>query len=94
MYNVKYGLQDVILGQTLAFQVMSGQDFVQVLNTGKGHWVTISTIGCQRNEVDIFDSLYPTLSSQLQMQISVLLCTKEKSITVRFVLRTIYLHFN
>lgn len=44
-YPVADGFQDVLLGQTLGFEVKSSE-FIQVLHTGRGHWLTISTIGC------------------------------------------------
>ena len=78
------GLQDIALGHTLAFDVMHGE-FVQVLHTGKGHWVTISTIGCQAAEVDVFDSMCPALTGILQRQIAALLCTQHDVITVRYI---------
>jgi hypothetical protein len=78
------GFQDVSLGQTLAFDVMGCQDFIQVLNTGRHHWVTITNIGCQSGEIDIFDSMYPTLTNSLQLQIASLLCTKETVVTVKY----------
>ena len=78
------GMQNVALGHTLAFDVMRGE-FVQVLHTGKGHWVAISTIGCQAAEVDIFDSMCPVLTGALQRQIAALLCTQHNAITVRYV---------
>ena len=37
------GLQKVSLGLTLIFEVQRGE-FIQILNTGAGHWVTISLI--------------------------------------------------
>lgn len=58
-------------------------DFVQILHTGRGHWVTISTIGCSEAEVDIFDSARPALNSSLENQIAALLHTKQDAITVR-----------
>ena len=78
------GLQDVSLGHTLAFDVPVGE-FVQVLHTGRGHWVTISTIACDNGEVDVFDSMTPALTDSLKNQIAALLCTKQKAITVRYV---------
>ncbi len=50
-------------------------EFVQILHTGRGHWVTVSTIGCQQAEVDIFDSASPALNSCLENQIAALLHT-------------------
>ena len=67
-YPQVYGFKDASLGQTLGFDVLT-EEFVQVLHTGRGHWVTISTIGCSIAEVDIFDSMPPAISSSLQNQI-------------------------
>jgi len=74
-----HGLQDVALGHTLAFVVMKGE-FVQVLHSDKGRWVTVSTIGCQAAEIDMFDSgtvakgtglLYQPLGVKLHAEIDV-----------------------
>ncbi len=77
------GLQNIILGQTMAFEVMKQREFVQVLNTGKGHWITISTVGCKSSEIEVFDSMHPVLTNHVQKQIAVLLCSKDRSITVK-----------
>ena len=72
---------------TLAFDVMQGE-FVQVLHTGQAHWVTISTIGCQQAEVDVFDSMFTEtkeMNEELQSQIASLLHTDQNVITVRYV---------
>ena len=52
-----------------AFNIVK-EGFVQVLHTGRGHWVTVSTIGCSTAEVDVYDSLPPSVSSSLQNQLS------------------------
>ena len=38
------GLQDVSLGLTMAFDIMPGE-FLQILHTSQGHWLTVSTTG-------------------------------------------------
>ena len=38
------GFQSVCLGQIMYFSIEESQ-FIQILNTGHSHWVTISTIG-------------------------------------------------
>ena len=48
------GLQDTNLGQTVAFDIQRSP-FVQVLHIGYGHWVTISTYGCDLGFVDIYE---------------------------------------
>ena len=75
--------QDVSLGQTLGFDVLT-EEFVQVLHTGRGHWLTVSTFRCTSAEVDIFDSMPPAINSSLQNQIASLLCTKRKNISLRY----------
>ncbi len=76
------GFQDVSLGHTLGFDISRGE-FVQVLHTRLGHWVAISTIGCQQVEVDVFDSMAPSLTKKMELQLAALRCTNRDAITVR-----------
>ena len=78
------GLQSVTLGRTLAFNI-EGDEFVQILHTGKGHWVTISTIGCTTGEVNVFDSLPPAPTTDMINQIAAILCTPKDTIRVRYI---------
>ena len=66
-------------------QDAAGKDFVQVLHTGGDHWVTVSTIGCKPGEICLYDSLARKPSKDLEAQIAALLCTKERSITIRYI---------
>jgi hypothetical protein len=61
------------------------EEFIQVLYTGRNHWVTVSTLGygSDSSQVDIFDSLPPKVTDSLQNQIAALLCTKEQNITLQ-----------
>ncbi len=83
------GLQDVSLGQTLAFDVECRGGFVQILHTGKGHWLTISTVDCDADGdeckayVDVFDSMPPAITTSLENQIAALICTKKAAIVLR-----------
>ncbi len=77
------GFQDVALVHTKGFSVEPGE-FVQVLYA-VGHWVTISTIGCDPAEVDVYNSGGRVLNNKLQQQIAALLRTSHDVITVRFV---------
>ena len=54
------GLQDVSLGQTMAFNVCAGE-FVQILHTSQDHWLTVSTTGVKHPTVKIYDSLFVLL---------------------------------
>ena len=78
------GLQKVSLGLTLIFGVQRGE-FIQILNTGAGHWVTISTIGTDHPVVNIYDSVYSTACDELQQQIASILITQHSSIILHFI---------
>ena len=56
----------------IGFQMTS--EFVQVLHTGCGHWVAMSTIACKLGEVNVYDSMRPALTESLKRQISAILC--------------------
>ena len=50
------GLQPPILRETLGFAIKKGE-FVQVINVHHCHWITVSTIGCPKGQVNVYDSL-------------------------------------
>ena len=85
-FPLRNGLQDTNLGQTLAFEIQRSP-FVQVLHTGYGHWVTISTYGCDLGFVDIHDSLPPAMTSSLQRQIAAIICLTptHREINIRYI---------
>ena len=60
-------------------------EFVQIIYTGRGHWIALSTIGCGSAEVDFFDSMPLVISSSLQNQFASLHCSKSSIITLRYV---------
>ena len=76
--NVR-GLQDTLLGNNLQFDVIK-TSFVQILYTGSHHWIAISTLGCNKGEVYLLDSLCNgRLTYQTKRQIcSILHCKKDK----------------
>ena len=51
------GFQRPSLGPYCNFDRVDG-DFVQILHTGGNHWVCISSIGCEKGVVTLYDSLY------------------------------------
>lgn len=51
------GLQRPTLGPVKNFDVVTGE-FIQILHTGKDHWVCISSIGCLGGLVHLYDSLF------------------------------------
>ena len=51
------GLQDPILGPVRQFRRVNNP-FVQILHTGRHHWVCISSVGSSNGIVNLYDSLY------------------------------------
>ena len=76
------GLQDVSLGQTMSF-VVQPEEFLQIVHSSQGHWLTVSTIGVQHPQVRVFDSLYNFLPQLAKAQIASMLCTKQAKIEVQ-----------
>jgi len=77
------GLQSVSCGLTMTYDVQPGE-FIQVLNTGQGHWVTISTIGTSHPTVRIYDSLYSSAGTRLKAQIAAVMATEQQNLTLEF----------
>ena len=81
------GFQKTIHGQTMSYDIKKSE-FVQVMHTGYGHWVTVFIYGCDPGIVDILDSLTPAITSSLEEQIAaaiVCLPSSVKEIKIRFV---------
>lgn len=55
---------------------------IEIVNHQK-HWIGVSTLGCELGHVNIYDSLYSTLSPSAIQQICNLLHTKEAKLTVK-----------
>ena len=77
------GLQSVSCGLTMTFAIQQGE-FIQVLNTGQGHWVTISTIGTSHPTVRVYDSLYSCAGTHLKAQIAAVLATEKPEFVLEF----------
>ena len=77
------GFQSVARGQCCHFDV-EPDEFIQILHNGRGHWVTISTIGTKHPEVLVYDSMHSIAPDMLQQQIAALLQTKDEAITLKF----------
>ena len=59
------GLHSVLAFEGKPPKIQRGQkDFVQILNVGGKHWVTVTNIGCEDNVVKVYDSLYMELSEK------------------------------
>ena len=76
-FQMVNGFQDKTHGTTLTFSKVKHL-FTQVLQNGKCHWVTVSTVRCKANEVKYFDSLAgPSMKAKISKQIANLLKTKQ-----------------
>lgn len=65
------GLQDPILGENRFFQACKGA-FVQILHDrSRKHWVTVSNLFCNFDEVDVYDSFFSKgIPLDVQMQVA------------------------
>ena len=68
----------------LVLIVLTSAECLPILHTGRGHWVTISTISCENSEVQVFDSMPPAVTSSIKKQIAALVRNKEKNIILRY----------
>ena len=58
---------------------------MQVLNVPHCHWITVSTIGCPKGQVNVFDSLpCVDVPSRTKEQIAVICFMEASSITLNF----------
>ena len=57
--------------------------FVQIFHCRTNHWVTVTTIGCQPNEVFIYDSLYSDVESETKEKIATALSSSTIKIVIQ-----------
>ena len=50
------GLQIIVVGLTLSYAIQT-EEFIQVLYTGRGHWVTVSTIGVEKEKLTFLTAI-------------------------------------
>ena len=60
-------------------------EFIQILHNGKNHRLTISTIGLPASTVNVYDSLYQSLSQCTIDQICVVMFSTNDAVDVRFI---------
>ena len=75
-----FGLQDVALGHVMNFTIQDGE-FLQILHS-VNHWVTISSIGLQHPNINLYDSNYLSIPTLLQAQMACLVCTEQEQVAV------------
>ena len=76
------GLEPPTLAQTMAFQVHRG-DFVQILNIRNCHWCTISNIGCEEGVVNVYDSMYSSVSTDTIRIIASMMLSSASKLVIR-----------
>ena len=76
------GLQDPAVHQCLSFQILRGE-FVQIINVGGCHWCTISNVGCSDGVVNVYDSMYSSVSNSTLKLIASLVLSHTERLTVR-----------
>ena len=76
------GFQWPTLGPVRNYDIVSSE-FIQIIHTGNSHWVWVSSVGCQENEVKVYDSLYNNLlSSEIEQRVDCMLGGVPCNITV------------
>lgn len=78
------GFQNCSLSDTLMFEPLKN-DFIQILNCERKHWICVSTIDCANGKIKVYDSLRTgDIPLTTQESISTLLHTTKKSVSLMF----------
>ena len=76
------GFQDVSKGLTLSYNIMPS-DFLQIINTGHQHWVTISTMGIEFPGIKVYDSQNDFLPTLAKAQVACMMFSQVDTIKVK-----------
>ena len=76
------GLQHTVLQEEMSFQVHR-DEFVQIINIRNSHWCTFPSIGCGEGVVNVYDSLYPSVSKSTLKLIASLVFRRASKLVVR-----------
>ena len=76
----------VFKGQPLdpcrSFDIVNGE-FIQILHSGGNHWVCVSSVGCEKDHVNLYDSLfYDVICDDVEEQVRNLLGEEFRYISV------------
>ena len=64
------GFQSTQLGWKCAFHAIEpGHQFIQILHVDSTHWITVSNVNCNKNEIVVYDSRFAGLSLKTKLQI-------------------------
>ena len=61
------------------------KEFIQIINIHRNHWIVASSVGCDKGVLNIYDSMYGTLSLQTKKQICAFWKSAINQITFRMV---------
>ena len=88
-HPTKAGLQDPVLLSEKQIWRSQSQDFVQVINICRNHWVCASNVNCSPGVVDVYDSLPACMTkaalAKLNEQIAAILHTSDRDFEVRLI---------
>ena len=83
------GLQDPVLLSEKQIWTSQPQDFVQVINICRKHWVCASNVNCSPGVVDVYDSLPACMTkaalTKLKEQLAVILHTSDWEFEIRLI---------
>ena len=74
----------MLLANTLSLEAQVSEEFVQILNVGQSHWITVSNVGCGPGRVKVFDSGGKYITHRNREETATILLTEENTITVEF----------
>ena len=76
------GLQPPTLQEVCAFQVHTGE-FVQIVNIRNKHWCVVFSVGCDGGVVNVYDSLYSSVSNKTIHLIARMVYSSSSTLEVR-----------
>ena len=76
------GLQPPTLQEVCVFQVHTGE-FVQIVNIRNKHWCVVSSVGCDSEVVNVYDSLYSSVSNKTIHLIASMVYSSSSTLEVR-----------
>ena len=78
------GLEPPTLEQIQAFQLHFGE-FVQLLNVRNSHWIVVSNLRCDKDVVNVYDTMYPSIPSSTTDTIARLVFCHSATLTIKMV---------
>ena len=76
------GFEPPTLQEVRGFKVHSGR-FVQIILVERVHWCVVSNIGCQDGTVNVYDTMYRSLSPSIKPIIASLVFTANTQLTIQ-----------